>query len=298
MDLRSVECVLAVAECGHFGRAAGELHLSQPALSHRIRTLEREIGTALFDRNRRGVRLTPAGEAFLGPARAALSHGQQAVDMAQRSAEGLQGRLRLGFTVIASYTRLPQAVQRFRATYPDVVVDLTETNSPGVEAALDHGEIDVGVLHPPLERGHLELRRLPAEQLVLALPAGHPLTVHESLEFADLDGVPLLVAPRSVGPVLFDRLIGCFRAAGIEPVVVQEATPMTTLAGLVAAGAGVGFVTRGIASSNRPGVAFRDVAGAPEVPMAAAWRSGGPTAVTRRFLDVLGVSGPYDEART
>lgn len=286
---------MRVAELRHFGRAAVELHLSQPALSHRIRTLEREVGVPLLVRNRRGVRLTEAGLAFLEPARAALSHGAYALDMARNSARGQHGRLRLGFTVIASYTELPTAIQQFRSSYPDVTVDLQEANSPAVEAALERGEMDLGVLHPPLERAQLHLRSLPDERLVLAVPAGHRLAGRDEVTFGDLAGEPLLAAPRSVGPVLFDTLIGRFRAAGVEPVIVQEATPMTTLAGLVAAGAGIGFVTRGIATATRPGVAFVDVDSAPAVPMAAAWATDGPTATAARFLDLLSAARHPDQ---
>lgn len=282
-----MECFIRVAETLHFGRAAIELHLSQPALSQRIRTLERDVGAALLDRDRRGVRLTEAGRAFLGPARAALAHGERAIDLAHRAAQGLHGRLRLGFTVIASYTWLPRAVQKFRDTCPEVTVDLVEINSPAVEEALDRGEIDLGVLHPPLVRTHLRMKELPDEPLVLALPVGHQLADQPSVTFADLAGEPMLMAPRSVGPVLFDKVIGCFRGADVEPRIVQEATPVTTLAGLVAAGAGIGFVTRGVAVSTRPGVVFRDVVGAPAVPMAAAWMPPEPLPTSRQFLDVV-----------
>jgi DNA-binding transcriptional LysR family regulator len=287
VDLRSVECFIRVTETLHFGRAADELHLSQPALSQRIRTLERDVGATLLDRDRRGVRLTPAGSAFLSPARAALAHGERAIDIARRTERGMHGRLRLGFTVIASYTRLPRAVQRFRSTFSEVTVDLIEINSPAVEEALDRGEIDLGVLHPPLSRKQLRYRSLPDEPLMLALPVGHRLADQPTITFADLAGEPMLATPRRIGPVLFDKLIGCFRAAGVEPSIVQEATPVTTLAGLVAAGAGIGFVTRGVALATRPGVVFREVVGAPGVPIAVAWPPPEPATIGQRFIDVL-----------
>jgi DNA-binding transcriptional LysR family regulator len=287
MDLRSIECFVRVAETLHFGRASVDLHLSQPALSQRIRTLEREVGTPLLDRDRRRVKLTAAGQAFLEPARAALAHGDNAVELARRAATGARGRLRLGFTVIASYTRLPDAVQHFRARFPEVSLDLAEMNSPATEEALVRGDIDIGILHPPLTRPELSTSLLPAEPMVLAVPAGHRLAATDSIGFGDLDGEALLAAPRAVGPSLFDAVIACYRAAGVEPRIIQEATPVTTLAGLVAAGAGVGFVTRGVARATRPGVAFIEVRGTPEVPMAAAWLGNQPSPTGSAFVDVL-----------
>jgi DNA-binding transcriptional LysR family regulator len=287
MDLRSVQCLLRVAETLHFGRAADELHLSQPALSQRIKTLERDVGVSLLDRDRRGVRLTEAGRAFLVPARAAMTHGDNAIELARRASAGSLGRLRLGFTVIAAYSWLPRAVQEFRRTHPEVTVDLSEMNSPAVEEALIRGDIDLGVLHPPLTRAELTVRELPGEPMVLAVPAGHRLAQAASIGFDDLGGEPLLAAPRSVGPVLFDALISRYRAAGVEPRIVQEATPVTTLAGLVAAGAGIGFVTEGVARATRPGVVFRDVPGAPVIPMGAAWLRADPGPTGTRFLEGL-----------
>src|ERR1700754_1854049 len=212
----SVACFLRVAETLHFGRAAIDMHLSQPALSQRIRTLERETGTPLLIRNRRGVRLTDAGQAFLAPARAAVAHGEQAVDLARRAARGETGKLRLGFTVIASYTWLPQAIQAYRRTRPDVTVELTEINSPAVEEALVRGALDIGVLHPPLEHARLQVRELPDEPLVLAVPDNHRLATRPSVTFADLEGEPLLAAPRHVGPALFARLLNCFEQADVH----------------------------------------------------------------------------------
>ena len=87
----------------------------------------------------------------------------------------------------------------------------------------------------------------------------------------DLDGEPFLIAPRIIGPSIYDRIIALFRRHGISPHIVQEVTPMTTLTGLVAAGTGMGFVTDGVATVTRPGVVFRSVdPEPPEMPVAAA----------------------------
>ena len=105
---------------------------------------------------------------------------------------------------------------------------------------------------------------------------------------SDLDGEPFLLAPRAIGPSIYDRVIALFRAEGISPRIVQEVMPMTTLAGLVAAGAGLGFVTTGIARAARPGVAYRPVAPRPpSLPMAAAWREPALSAGGERFLEVV-----------
>lgn len=286
MDIRSLTCFLALADTLHFGRAAQRLHLTQPALSQRIQVLEAEIGVRLLERNRRMVALTPAGQAFLEPARNAVAEAARARTQAVLAAKGEVGRLRLGFTVIAFYGRLPEAVRHYRSRYPGVTVELAEMNSPALERALLDGEIDLGILHPPLAADELSSQALPDEPLVLALPEQHGLARKRRIALGDLKSESWLMAPREVGPHFHDRLIALFQAEGFSPTVVQHVSPMTTLTGLVAAGVGMGFVTEGIAAVPRPGVAFRVVSPAlPSLPQAAAWL-GACTATAQRFLQV------------
>lgn len=297
MDIRSLECAIAVADELHFRRAAERVHLTQPALSQRIRTLEAELGFALFGRDRHSVSLTVAGAAFIEPARRAVREASLAKTLALRAMRGDVGKLTIGFTVIAFYGRLPSAVQAFRHAYPDVAVQLIEMNSPDLEDALAQGRIDVGVLHPPLTTPGLTVHELPAERLVLALPASHRLARQSKIRLAELDGEPFLSAPRSIGPTFYDRSAALFQQEGASPNIVQEVTPMTTLTGLVAAGVGMGLVTEGIAQLSRPGVAFRPLEPAPPaLPLAIAWLNAEPTPTARKFIDVVAAAFDAEEA--
>lgn len=288
MDIRSLACFIAVADELHFRRAADKLNMTQPSLSQRIRTLETEIGTPLLLRDRRHVALTPAGQAFLEPARRAVSNASVAKERARRASRGELGRLRLGFTVIAFYGVLPKVVRRFRARFPDVEVDLREMNSPLLEGALASDEIDLAILHPPLENSGLGVHPLRPLSLVLALPEAHPLAALSRINVVDLAGEPFLIAPRAIGPDFYDRVIALFQQAGANLRVVQEVSPMTTLTGLVAAGAGMGFVTEDIARVGRPGVAFRPVMPeAPSIPTAAAWRGAEVSPTSAHFLEIV-----------
>ncbi|CAN5132642.1 LysR family transcriptional regulator [soil metagenome] len=288
MDVRSLECFIAVAEELHFRRAAERLHLTQPSLSQRIRLLEAEVGAPLFKRDRRHVSLTSAGSVFLAPARQAVEQLRHATRLAMLATRGEVGRLRLGFTVIAFYGALPAAVRRFRQRHPAVDVELFEMNSPSLEAALRQGDIDLGVLHPPLGTPGLSIAALHDEPMRLALPASHRLARRSRVRLRDLDGEPFLMAPRSIGPSIHDRVIAQFRDQGFSPRVVQAVAPMTTLVGLVAAGVGLGFVTRSLSAVRRPGVVYRDVTPRPPaLPVAAAWHGDTPSATAARFLEIV-----------
>src|SRR5215216_6005947 len=122
MELRHLRYFVAVATELHFGRAAERLFISQPALSQQIRSLEGELGLKLLERNRRGVRLTPEGEAFLADARAVVQQADRATDVARALAEGATGRLRLSY-VLTMPGGLPERIVReYQRRYPGVQI--------------------------------------------------------------------------------------------------------------------------------------------------------------------------------
>src|SRR5829696_2311030 len=130
MELRHLRYFVAVAEELHFGRAASRLRIAQPPLSRQIRDLEREVGTALFERVPRGVELTPAGRAFLPEARQTLSQAERAQRTAQRAGRGEIGRLRVGFVEAAAYSGiLPDVLGFFRMHLPNIGLSLFEMDA-------------------------------------------------------------------------------------------------------------------------------------------------------------------------
>src|ERR1700761_469700 len=130
MELRHLRYFLAVAEERQFTRAAARLHMQQPPLSQQIQELEQELGFALFLRQPRGVELTAPGEAFAEHARATLRMLEQGVMHARRVALGQVGRVRVALTSSAAFHPLaPAAIRRFRETYPDISIELSEINA-------------------------------------------------------------------------------------------------------------------------------------------------------------------------
>src|SRR5580765_7451191 len=125
MELRQVRSFLSIAETLHFGRTAELIHLSQPALSHQIRTLEEEVGVRLFERNRRKTTLTAAGSAFRDEAAAALSQLEQAIRRARLAASGKLGLLRIGLVSTVGSEIVPNIVRQFRKSNPEVDFSLS-----------------------------------------------------------------------------------------------------------------------------------------------------------------------------
>lgn len=145
MDLRHLRYFLAVAEEGHFGRAAERLHIVQPALSMQIRALEDELGTALFERSTRKVALTDAGRLLVTEARHTLEQAERAKAVVQRAARGETGVVRIGFVGNAVATgRLSDDLLAFHAAWPDVTLDLHEMAPAAQQEAILAGRLDIG----------------------------------------------------------------------------------------------------------------------------------------------------------
>ncbi|WP_228893634.1 LysR family transcriptional regulator [Pseudoduganella aquatica] len=292
VELRQLRYFAAVAEELHFGRAAQRLHMTQPPLSQAIQALEELLGAPLFERSRRGVALTAAGVALLPEARRMLAQAQELPQLVQRAAGGEVGRLALAFVSSADYSVLPPFLRAYRAAYPQVQIALQEATSDLQLEDLLHARIDAGLLIPPLpERARAELDYLPVlkEPLVLAAPAGLPaLHGKRKVALGALPALPLIIFPRAISPALYDAVLGVFRAAGITPVIGQEAIQMQTIVSLVSAGMGLALVPQSVSNLKRPGVEYRALLDpTPLVETGLAWRRDNPSPVLQGFLELL-----------
>lgn len=292
IELRQLRYFVTVAEELHFGRAAKRLHMTQPPLSQTIFTLEDMLGTALFDRNRRGVALTAAGMALLPEARRLLAQAGELPGLVKRAAFGETGKLVLAFVSTADYSVLPPLLSAYRAAYPQVQITLREATSDlQLEELLD-GRIDAGLLIPPLpDKAKAELDYMPVlnEPLILASPAGQPeLRGKRRASLHSLPPLPLIIFPRAISPGLYDAILAVFHEAGITPVIEQEAIQMQTIVGLVSAGMGIALVPQSVGNLRRQGVEYRPLAQTtPLVETGLAWRRDNASPVLKGFLDLM-----------
>jgi DNA-binding transcriptional LysR family regulator len=263
IEFRMLRQFLAVAEELHFGRAAARLHMTQPPLTMAVQALERELGAVLFERTRRSVALSPAGQALLAPVRRLLSGAEDLPRLAQAAAAGRTGQLRLAFVSSIAYGPLPEWLRAFRDSHPDVGLQLREATLDVQLAAFDADEIDAGfMLHAPdaAPAGFATWRAL-SEPLVMALPEQHPAVRQRNLRFEAVAGEPLVIFPRRIAPSLYDSVLSAYRAKGATPQIGQEAIQMQTIVNLVSAGMGVAWVPESVTRLQRPGVVYRAVIG-------------------------------------
>src|SRR5258706_9777503 len=175
MELRHLRYFIAVAEELSFRRAAERLHLAQPPLSAKIRSLEAELGVRLFERTTRSVRLTHSGTFFLQEARNVLSASAEAERRVKEAEQGLTGTLRLGVIAPAANTWLAGNLRKFRQAFPGVQLSLFDLTSTEQLRRLRTNELDAGLLRPPVGSSGLESMFVEQSEQVLALPAGHRL---------------------------------------------------------------------------------------------------------------------------
>ncbi|MFE1783215.1 LysR family transcriptional regulator [Streptomyces sp. NPDC059506] len=286
MELRHIAGFVAVAEELHFGRAAARLNMAQPPLSQQIRQLERELGQQLFERSTRTVRLTPAGEAFLEPARRVLADVEVARLAAQAGGRGEVGRVGIAFAGASTHEALPRLTRAVRAAHPGIELHLHgQLYSGEALAKVANGEIDLGFVRLPVRREGVSVRVVAHEQLLLALPADHRLAGSGAVDLRDMADEPFVTLPGTRGSAVRDALVHSCLSAGFTPRIAQEAPDTHTILALVGAGVGVTMTVSSVRHTAFDGV-FRPVAGVPPqtLSMALAWRSDNPSAALRAVL--------------
>lgn len=290
MELRHLRYFAAVADKGHLTRAAKRLGIGQPPLSLQIQQLEREVGTPLFKRLPRGMVLTDAGRAFADDTRRILRDVEHASDRARRVASGERGRIRVGMINSAPFHPLiPRVIREFRRRYPDVAFSLEERTTPGLVAAVRSDAVDVAFVRPIHGSSEgLEVETVLDEDLVVALPAGHALARRRRLALLSLSIEPFVLFSRAVGAGLHDEIVAACRVAGVSPRVVQEASQVTSIINLVAAGLGVSIVPASMQNMHTDGLTFRPIASpVPKARLSLLWRQvdrGAPQLVRLREL--------------
>jgi len=284
MELRQLRYFVAVAETLNFGRAAARLHMSQPPLSRQIKAFETELGTTLFARTSRGVRLSAAGSALLVDARRLLRDADAIAAGAHALGRGEIGSVRLGFISTASYNVLPRVLPEFHRRRPGVRLHLQEATSDAQAAMLREGELDVALVVPPLFEIDCQYRPLLREPLIAALPAQRRWPRRVSL--ATLASQPFILFPRKAGVGLYDLIVGFCRDAGFTPRIEQEAIQMPTIVSLVAAGMGVSLVPASLRHMRRTGVVYRPLAQtSPLMEVGLAWRNAEIEPAVAAFVD-------------
>lgn len=273
--LRDLRWFVAVAEEMSFTRAAERVFVSQPALSKRIRRLERDLGTPLLTRGHRSVALTRAGEALLPRAAAILADWDAARRELLAAAREAGGEIVVGLQTAVGRGISARAAPAMARTHPGVRLSLRSVRWDDPTAGLADGSSDLAIVWLPVPDGAgLEARVLAAEPRVVALPAGHRLARRRRLRIDDLLDEPFVALPPEAGAQR-DFWLAAEARGGRAPVVGGVARSPDEAFEMVAGGVGVALVSSGNADIyRREGLAFRAVDGVGGCELAVAWRAG------------------------
>ena len=278
IKLKDLRYLVAVADTGHFGKAAARCFVSQPTLSAQLRKLEEYLGVDLIERQPRQALLTPAGVEVVARARRIVEASDEVVEIALSHRDPLAGRLRIAFLPTIGPYLLPFVVQRLHKALPRLELMLHEHQTEPMLERLRAGDLDMGVLALPVELDGLHAEPLYDEPFVVAMPAAHPLAERKQLRAEDLRGATLLLLEE--GHCLRDQALEVCSRVPVREKQDFRGTSLETLRQMVAADAGITLLpelaTRGAYAQSR-GVVIRPFAKpVPARRIGAIWRKSSP----------------------
>ena len=237
MNLRDLRYLLAVAEHRHFGRAAQACFVSQPTLSTQIKKLEDHLGVTLIERTGRQALLTPVGAAIVREAEQALRHVDALGQIAAQHRNPLGGDLRLGVIPTVAPYLLPKALPPLRRAFPSLSLHLTEAQTATLDAMLEAGELDAGILALPFRAERMVTSELYSEPFLLAVGTAHPLARRSTATLADLEEEEVLLLED--GHCMRDQALEVCKTHQAVENTNFRATSIETLRQMVAADIGV-----------------------------------------------------------
>jgi len=300
VELRHLRAFVAIAEYGHYGRAAVSLRLTQPALTQRIQVLEREVGVQLLKRNAREVRLTPAGEAFIEHARGLVQAEDRALLALSDYASGILGRLRIAYLTLWDAGLPANIIAEFRRRHPAIKLEMTSGYSQVNIDRLIAGEVDFAFVGVAIgEHSGVAMRPLDRHELVVVMAATHPLMQMERVPIKCLRGEPMIaVSSSGVNAPLAAASLGWLtKYIGEPPNVVREEPPDQMSAALAQAGNAVALMTEHRAARARSdGLDYRPLSPTPVIEYGVAYiRDNTSSALTSLLKTVEDLAPPMAE---
>jgi DNA-binding transcriptional LysR family regulator len=303
IELRHIRYFLTIVEEMNFGRAAERLNIAQPGLSQQIKALENILGATLIDRSRRQMQLTLAGEIFAKEAAKVLAQVDVAARGAVRAARGEVGRLAVGYVGSAAFSGvLHQVVGDYRRQHPMVELDIADMEMVRQIEALADGRLDIAFIRPPIDMPEeIATLTLLQEELLIALPASHPMAARDIVTLASLRDETFVI-PQHAPRVSFHRhtTVAC-QAAGFEPKLGPRGHDFLTIISIVSVGLGIALVPRSVSNIRAQGVTFRPLADvSPKAELSVAYRRSDTSPVVRGFINatrqllkmgIVGVAG-------
>jgi LysR family hydrogen peroxide-inducible transcriptional activator len=295
MNLKDLKYLVALADTGHFGRAAERTFVSQPTLSAQLKKLEEYLGVKLVERQPGNVQLTEVGKEIVVRARRMLVGEEEIVALARHNMDPLAGKLKVGLIPTIGPYLLPRVMLKIRKALPHLGLMLYEHQTEALLRRLRDGEIDLGVLALPISHEGLESRELYTEAFEVALPNHHPLAAKAAIKLQDLKGETLLLLED--GHCLRDQALEVCSRVDVREAEDFRATSLETLRQMVVAGLGITLLPELAVASpfgSQRGMTLKQfVKPAPTRTVGAVWRKSSTRApAISAVCDILAQAAP------
>jgi LysR family hydrogen peroxide-inducible transcriptional activator len=290
MNLKDLKYLVALADTGHFGRAAERTFVSQPTLSAQIKKLEDYLGVTLVERQPKNVQLTEVGRLVVARARRMLNEGEEIIALARNNTDPFAGKFKVALIPTIGPYLLPRVMPKLRKALPNLGLMLYEYQTEPLLQRLRDGEIDLGIMALPAPHDGIESRALYEEDFTVALPNDHPLCAKTTIKAQDLKGQTLLLLED--GHCLRDQALEVCSRVDVREPEDYRATSLETLRQMVVAGLGITLLPELAVESpfgSQRGLAVRRFAKpVPTRTVGAVWRkSSTRAAVIAAVCDVV-----------
>ena len=290
MEKRKLESFLALGRTLHFGKAAAEVCITQPALTQHIQSLEQGWGVKLFERNKRHVSLTPAGMMLMPEVNRTVQQLERLSGTVKHIAAGGTTVLRLGYVGTSVLeTLVVSAIREFRSYCPDVRLEIREFSVSEQFSRLHSGELDVGVVRGPVPADSLITHRLIQQSpLKLVIADNHALLREPAVKMHSLAGETLIIQDDPEGVGLGGTVLKLYADFSVIPAHIVRVRDVNTAVDLVATGAGVTFIPASQLSVLRRDVGVLDISDAePETSLFLCCKKGHESQDLRRFTELF-----------
>ena len=240
----------------HFAKAAARLHIEQPALSQRIKRLERKMGVQLLVRDTRNVRLSPAGQDFAVTVIELLDRLDSAVNRARETAAGARGVLRISYTISSGYETVPVLIEHLGQVLPHIELEAVEGWETDIVDSVRRGHADAGIIRYDPVDDELVSSLLRRERLVVAMADTHPLASYDEITMAQVRKEQFVMTPTSLAPGYQGLIDDIFTQAGYVPGTVRNAVPGNRLMAVQRQTGAIALLPASARLSRTPGIAF------------------------------------------
>jgi DNA-binding transcriptional LysR family regulator len=290
LELRQLRAFVAIADLGHYGRAADSVGLTQPAITQRIQALERELGTQLLTRSARGVHLTPAGETLIGHARRLVLIEDRALRALDDHASGLAGRLRISYLTLWDFGPPADIIAAFRLRYPAVQLEMSTGYSQANIDRLVAGNVDFAFVGVSIgEPRGITIRALDRHEMVVVMTPENPLAAMDRVPAERLRGEHWIgTSPGVNNPMAAAAMRWLEKHTGQPPNVVREEPPDQMAAALARSGSAIAMMTvHRAAIAQSDGLIYRAISPSPVIEYGAAYSHDDPAPALANLLEIV-----------